>query len=106
MSKRSRGSHHSRRQQFTIPLAVVAGFASPVGRTIGEFQSGGPKGAVKELSRIMIGIDPFASPVTWQPYLMSYGALPVAIGLMVHKAANMLGLNRMLARSGIPLIRI
>ncbi len=100
----ARRAHH--KTKMTIPLAVVAGFAGPVTRIVQSGMSGGIKEGANEASRILLGISPFESRVTWQPYLMRYGALPIVTGLLVHKAAGMLGINRMLARSGIPLIRI
>lgn len=94
------------RPKLTIPLAVVAGFASPVMRIVQHTQSGGATGGVQEMSRIMIGVDPFANPPTFQPFLLRYGAFPVAIGMVIHFIAGKLGVNRMLARSGVPLLRV
>jgi hypothetical protein len=99
--------HHSGAHHMTIPLAVVAGFAAPMGRTIDGFKNGGGiRGGVTALSNCMLGIDPYAARIEWHPGLMQNGAFPVLLGLSVHWMAGRLGVNRMLARSGIPLIRI
>ncbi len=104
----SKGRSHSR-PKMTIPLAVVAGFASPIGRSISHFQSNGflgEEGAIAEFSRTMIGINPYAPTVRFEGWRLRYGLLPVLLGLGVHKLANMVGINRMLASARIPLIRI
>lgn len=100
--------HHGK-AKMTIPLAVVAGFASPVGRTIGHFQSHGltgEEGAIAEFSRTMIGLNPYATSMKFEGWRLRYGLMPVVFGLGVHKLANLIGLNRMLARARIPLVRI
>lgn len=113
-SKKSGGSklmakNHRSRNKFTLPLAVIAGLASPVGRSVWHathFGITGSEGGIAEFSRTMIGFNPYATPMTWEPWRMKYGLLPVLAGIAVHKLANMVGVNRMLARSGIPFIRI
>lgn len=103
-SKRRRGG-----KKFTLPIAVMAGLASPVGRTIDHgINQGilGQEGAIAELSRIMTGFNPFATPITWETWRMRYGLLPVVAGVGIHKIAGMLGINRAIAQAGIPLIRI
>lgn len=108
-SKKGGYSMHHRKKQFTIPLAIVAGFASPLGRTYSHFQGYGlmgPEGAIGEFSRIMIGVNPFDSQVAFQGWRLKYGLYPVLAGLLIHKVASMVGANRMLANAGIPLIRI
>ena len=94
----------NRRSKFTLPLAVVAGFAPGASRTIGHFQNGGVQGGLNELSRIYIGYDRDSGQ--FQPWLLRYGLYPVVAGVLIHKVAGLLGVNRMLARAGIPFIRI
>jgi len=97
-----------RRAKFTFPLAVAAGFASPVLRTIDHAKYGitGPEGAIAEFTRTMIGVNPLQTPMKFELWRLRYGLWPVLLGLGVHKAASALGVNRMLSRAGIPFIRI
>mgnify|MGYP001585157676 CR=1 FL=1 len=107
--RKSKEKRKHYRRKMTIPLAIVAGFASPVVRTIQhgrDFGVTGPEGAVAEGTRIMLGFNPYSTPMKFEAFRLNYGLYPVIGGLLVHKLAGMLGINRMLARSGIPLIRI
>lgn len=106
MAKKASGR---RRAGFTLPLAVVAGFASPVSRTWGHFRSNGltgEEGAVAEFSRTMIGINPYANPVQFESWRLRYGLYPVVLGLLVHKVASWVGINRMIAQAHVPVVRI
>lgn len=117
-AKRSRRSfkvaRFARRTKMTIPLAVVGGFVPILGNTFSHFKTNGlvgPDSASSEFIRTLTGFDPWggqaAQPrVGFQPWQMQFGALPIVIGFLAHKAANMIGINRMLARLKIPLIRL
>ena len=110
-ARRYIGRSYGRRgkRKFTLPLAIVAGFASPIGRTYSHFQTNGfmgPEGAIGEFSRIMTGFNPYDSAVGFQGYRLRYGLVPVLVGFGIHKLAGMVGINRMLANAGIPVIRI
>ncbi len=99
----------SHKPKFTLPLAVIAGFAGPVSSVYSHTRSygvTGVEGGVGEFSRIMTGFNPYDVPAGFQFYRMRYGLLPIMLGLSLHKVAGWVGLNRMLARSGIPVIRI
>lgn len=100
--------HHSR-PKFTLPLAVVAGLSSPIVRTFNSGRQYGltsPDGAIAEFSRTMIGINVMANPIQFEWWRLRYGLMPVLLGLGVHKLANMTGVNRMLARAHVPIVRI
>jgi len=104
--RRGRG-HGGGNHKPTISVAILAGLASPVVRTVShgmEHGITGPEGAVDELTRTMTGFSPYTGK--FEGWRMKYGLLPVVAGVMVHKIAGMLGLNRAIARAGIPLIRI
>jgi len=103
-ARRSRGNHH--RKSFTLPLAVVAGFAPVTINTIQWGKNGGINGAVSEFTRTMTGFDPFNAAAGFQPAKLTYGLYPVLGGLAVHWIAGRLGINRLLGRMGIPVIRI
>jgi len=100
------GKKHHRRPGFTLPLAVVAGFASPVGRAGSRFINEGWQAGISEISMDMIGINPYANPIKFDWQYLKYGLVPVALGVGVHKLAGMFGLNRMIARAGVPFLRI
>jgi len=101
MARHKRGH---RRPGMTLPVAVVAGFAPGLMVTFRDFQQYGLGGAVNTLSRAYIGYDPGAQKFDFGA--MRYGTLPLLAGIMVHKFAGRLGINRAIARTGIPFIRI
>jgi len=103
--------HHSRKS-FTLPLAVVGGFAPLV---IGTVQHGLWNGwvgsgdtAMDYAMRALTGFDPnhLGYGGTWNPRNMLSGTIPIVAGIAVHKLASRLGINRALGQMRIPLIRI
>ena len=96
-----------KKKQFTIPLAIVAGFL-PMGfdawnnRTD---QGGLAKSIYHSASGALIGYDTVGrkfSMLNWK----QAGGPAIWAGFGVHYAAQKLGLNRMIARAGIPFLRI
>lgn len=96
--KRGRG-----RKQFTLPLAVVAGLA-PAAIDLWDHRNAGAQGFMAEVGRIFTGWDYWSA--SWNPALMRWGTIPIVAGGLIHMGANKLGLNRMIARAGVPFIRI
>lgn len=86
---------------MTIPLAVAAGFA-PGAIRVWAFRDQGPEGMARQLAYAYAGFD----SNRFAPEGFKYGLYPMLAGMGVHMLASKLGLNRVLARSGIPLIRI
>jgi hypothetical protein len=66
--------------------------------------SGGIQGMTKEVGRIMMGYDWYTGQ--WNFGLTRYGLQPMLAGLGIHWAAGKLGINRMIARAGIPIMRL
>lgn len=95
-----------RRKGFTLPLAVLAGFAPPAMRVYSTTRQFGVQQGIGEFSRIFTGFDVYNPGAGWNVNNMVYGALPVAVGMLVHKVAARLGVNRMLSSAGIPFVRI
>lgn len=93
-----------RRNNMTFPVAVIAGFIPGITRSLVHLQAGGFTGLANEMSRIYLGYD--MPTGKWQPYLMWYGFAPIVLGLIVHRVASMIGVNRALARARIPLFRV
>lgn len=91
----------SRKPKMTIPVAVIAGFA-PLGvnAAIWVRDLGWTKG-LGTAAGTLTGYD-YATG-KWNMALMRFGALPIFIGVIVHKLANRFGLNRQLARTGLPI---
>lgn len=91
-----------RKARTTIPIAVVAGFIPPV---LGVWNR---RSSATEMGNfIMEGFTGW-SPGTnsWSFANLRLGMLPVVAGFLAHMVAGKLGINRVLARANIPLIRI
>ena len=94
-----------RRRKNTISLAIAAPIAAQLAVGVWpRLKVGNIEGATNEILRDYTGFDIIAK--NWDASRMRSGALPVAVGAMVHKVANMLGVNSALARAGIRWIRI
>ena len=94
--------HHKKR--MTIPLAVVAGFL-PLGLDVfNQLKAGEWEQASNVLQHNLIGVNPWSGK--WDTQGFNHGLYPIVGGFAVHWMANKIGLNRMIARTGIPLIRI
>ena len=89
---------------FTLPLAVVGGFAPLAVHALDDYQVGGlphlGKGLAVRTTGYMIDTGKFE----WS--YLGQGLFPILAGLLVHKVAGKLGVNRTLARAGIPFVRI
>lgn len=110
MAKRRKKIRVSR-GKMSLPVAVIAGFAPGVGRLVyhathNDHQQGNPIANVGvEAGRIFLGYDSRSG--TFDARNMLYGLMPVVLGGLVHKlVGGTLGVNRMLARSGVPLLRL
>lgn len=93
-----------RRAQMTIPLAVVGGFVPLAVRGYNGFQANGIMGGVDGIASGVTGYSVFDKK--WHPEVMMEYMAPVAAGFLVHAIANRLGVNRLLGRYRIPLVRI
>lgn len=101
---------HFRKAKTTIPLAIVAGFV-PGAMSIYAHRGNGIEGMAAEASRVFLGYAStnkygYNDSIGFHPYLLSYGTGPVLAGFLAHWIASKTGVNRMIARSGIPFIRI
>jgi hypothetical protein len=92
-------------RKFTIPLLVVAGFLPGITSTIPQITYHGLSGGAAHFTKIMTGYNPLNGSWRWQE--LQAGLFPVIMGFVGHwLIGGKLGVNRMLARSGIPLIRL
>lgn len=91
-----------RSHKMTIPLAVVAGFVPPA---VGLWNR---RGSATEMSNYLLqgftGMTPGTN--TWNVNNLRLGLMPVVAGFIAHMVAGKLGVNRVLSRANIPLIRI
>lgn len=102
MATRKKGRRHSNGK--FVSIAVVAGVAPGLVNAYNGYRASGVNGAVNSLTRNYTGFD--TSTRQWRFENMLEGWAPLAGGILVHKIANMLGVNRMLARSIFSFIRI
>lgn len=110
MAKR-RKVRRTSRQKTNLPVAVLAGFAPGVGRLVyhathSDHGQGNPVANVGvEAGRIFLGYD--SRTGTFNAANLMYGLGPVILGGLVHKfIGGTLGVNRILARSGVPMLRL
>jgi len=99
---RRKSKHHAKK--MTIPLAIVGGIVPGLAYTYSGWQSGGFTGATNNLSGAYTGYNPTTR--TWNIASMRWGTFPLLGGIFVHKIAAALGVNRAIAKSGIPFFRI
>lgn len=99
---KGKGKHHARK--MTIPLAIVGGIVPGLAYTWQGWQSSGFTGAMNNLSGAYTGYNPTTH--TWSINTMRWGTFPLLGGIFVHKIASALGVNKAIARAGIPFIRI
>lgn len=96
----------------TIPLAVVMGLAPGVGRAIDGYNAekgggvaSGLRGASNWMIRAYTGYD--IPGQGWNFGELKVGLLPLILGIAIHRGVGgMLGVNRLLARTGVPLVRL
>ena len=94
-----------RRRQTTIPLAVVAGFVPLAKDVWSGYKASGLSGAQHYLVGGITGYDSNTGKLNL-PWALSHFWGPVAIGVVAHKLAGRLGVNRALSRAGVPFLRV
>lgn len=87
-----------------LPLAVIAGFAPLLANTWGHWRTYGATGATRYMSQALTGYDPQTSK--WNFNNLGLGLFPIIVGIFAHKVAGRLGVNRAIASTGLPWIRI
>jgi hypothetical protein len=96
---------HHKRGGFTIPVAAVMGFAPLVVGGIDNVRFHGISGLKDYTARTIIPYDPESRRFT-TAYL-GYGLYPIVAGFLVHwLVGGKLGVNRMLGRARVPLLRL
>jgi len=100
-AKRKRRYH----RKMTVPVAVLAGFTPLVASGVRGWKNETFRGAGKEMLYALTGVDIDNEP-HFNPSFMINGTIPILMGMLVHKLAGRLGVNRLIASTGIPYIRI
>lgn len=110
MAKKRRSYRHyfrrakHRASKFTLPLALTFGIVGmpAISNAAISLSQGNIPQAIDWL-KSMVGITPTG---TFDQTRLMANVTPLAAGLIVHKAAGYLGVNRALAKAKIPIIRI
>lgn len=104
---RSKSRSRGGKRKLTIPLAIVAGFIPAISDVMNtRDQYGGLLGAIKHTGAGLIGYDTNNGNFVGWRQAKAAGAGGILVGLAVHFGAQKLGINRMIAQAGIPVIRI
>lgn len=93
---------HRAKRRFTLALAPIAGLF-PVVRGVYERRNV-PTDILGFMQGAFTGIDPNTKKFNFT--LLRNGVIPVLAGVGIHFAANKIGLNRLLQRAHVPVIRI
>lgn len=99
MAKKSK---HNAKRKVTVPLAVIGGLI-PVGAGLWSRRSN-----ATEMGNFIVSGFTGYNPTTnsFSITSMRGGLFPVIAGIAAHRFAGMLGINRAIAKTGIPFIRI
>lgn len=93
--------------KFTLPLAVIGGFA-PLGlNLLGATKralAGDLAGASQEIVIRTTGYN--TDTKSWNGAVFAETYVPILAGFVVHKLAGRLGVNRAIAKAGVPILRI
>lgn len=93
-----------RASKMTVPVAVIAGFMPLANQVILGYKEGGLSRVSDRVVSSLTGYDPAVQ--RWEFAYLKNGALPILGGILVHKIASRLGVNRALGRAGVPFLRI
>lgn len=96
-----------RSNSFTLPVAVVAGFAPLAFGVVSAAKrglSGDMAGASQELVIRTTGWN--TDTRSWNGAVFAQTYVPILAGFLVHKIAGKLGVNRALGNAGVPILRI
>lgn len=100
MSKKNGNGH---KPKFSLPVAVILGFMPLIGQIVNAVKTAGFQG-LRDVVPMIVPYDPQTRRISfsWLPY----GLYPIIAGILVHKFAGMVGINRTLSRIGLPWVRI
>lgn len=96
----------SRRKSFTIPIAMTLPLIWPAQKAYHIYtETGSIESAIRNYFAYYTGWT--GNPArSWEPAYLKYGLAPLVAGVVLHKVAGKVGINRMLATAGVPFVRI
>lgn len=95
-----------RANKFTLPITIVAPMAA-VGVDVVKYSNDrGLSSGMYRLTEIMTGYNPNNKSDPWDISRMKSGLFPILAGMVVHKIAGRLGVNRALGKAGVPYLRV
>lgn len=96
--------NNRRKKSFTIPITVAAplGYTAYNAYLYAKNQS--ISDAADKVSKWYTGFS--LETGKWSADNLYFGLFPLLVGMVAHKAANKLGVNRLLGAAGIPVIRV
>ncbi|MDD1679403.1 MAG: hypothetical protein LUO93_09525 [Methanomicrobiales archaeon] len=102
-TKRRHGGH----RKFTLPVAPLAGLAAGMYEPVSNAMRGDFKAAIDWTLFNYLGFGGFRTGVlSWHPEGLWRGAMPLIVGVAAHKLAGRLGINRAIAKAGVPILRV
>lgn len=106
VKKMARRKRRRRSNGMTIPIAPIAGLMVGLAEPVQALLAGDIDGAANHLAYKYLGYDRKNNTVDLQG--LWQGTFPLVLGALIHKfvGGKPLNVNAMLARSGVPFIRI
>lgn len=93
-----------KRTKMTVPLTVAFALMSGLQEPLWYVKEGRVRDGIAQASKNYVGYDPIKR--TFYFGNLKEGIYPLLFGVGVHKLANRIGINRIIAQAGIPWIRI
>lgn len=94
------------KKKFTIPITMAVPTAMVGIGAIQDFQKLGASEAGDRFLGHMTGFRVRPGNPSFMFERLKYGLLPIMAGMVAHKVAGKLGINKAMASAGIPIIRI
>lgn len=103
MAKKKRGR---RSRKFTLPLGPTLPLIWPIQKAYHIYtETNSFESAIRNYFAYYTGWT--GNPAkSWEPAYLKYGLAPLAAGILLHKGAQKLGVNRMLSSAGVPVLRV
>jgi hypothetical protein len=95
---------HRSKAGFTLPLAVIAGFAPLATNGLRDYSQGGLELLGTGLTWRLTGYNMLSKKFDASGFATGLG--PILLGLLVHKLAGKVGINRALSSAGVPFLRV
>lgn len=103
---RNRKRTYRRRHGFTVPLSMVIPAGLIAVNTYNWAKAYGTLSAAHKLAGGFTGYMSAPNQPDWRFSNLKFALLPLGVGYLSHKILSRVGVNRTLARMGVPFIRI